>query len=662
MYYQEKLISDEIKKMTPVMGRQNAERLLKTYLLADEETRKRIIEMVDILKAAVNSDKELRDTVLIEPPEREVISGEIKLGHVNYGRKRLFPLLIKAESLLTHIGIFGSSGYGKTNVSFMLAKSLAEMNIPVIIFDFSKRNYRDLLQTELRDRIEVYTIGRDVSPFRFNPLKPPKDITASQWIKEFASIFDHAYWLLGGGQHIIMMAMNDLYENKQNPRLADLKDAVEILSHSHGSSRERNWVATAMRPLESLCFREMNDVFDTDFSDLSQLFSPGKITIFELDALSTNDKTFFIEIVLQWIRDWMLAGKSREKLAGAIILEEAHHVLNREKSKKLGSETVIDLLFREVRELGLGIIYIDQHPSLVSYPAMGNTSTHIYMNLGLDTKQSSDIMDAANMLGLDYNEEGSYLRRLPVGHGFMLARNSEFSKPFLAEFEKLEIEKGKITDKDVVELMRDKIKTIGRANVDVDFDVNGLNESEMKIITAIGTGKGLYTSQLYKALKMSGSTFNDNMKLLLKLGLVDQKGVKVKKTKAVYYFLTDIGEGVFNKIEKTAPRQEKMDKKHIIWKFESSGYEVGQAADSGGLVMLKKGDKELKLSFITNYDRDPIYRALHNNGYYICANEALKNVLLQQACRYAKKKGGMKIFVQLADEFMGTGAFENIYL
>ena len=139
------------------------------------------------------------------------------------------------------------------------------------------------------------------------------------------------------------------------------------------------------------------------------------------------------------------------------ILEEAHHILNREKAQKMGSETVVDLIFREVRELGIGMIYIDQHPSLVSYPALGNTSTHIYMNLGLDTRQSSDVRDASNMLGLNYDEEGYYLRRLPIGSGFMLLRGSDFPEPFLVSFPKFDLEKGIVSDRDIAEHMRGSI-------------------------------------------------------------------------------------------------------------------------------------------------------------------------------------------------------------
>jgi hypothetical protein len=49
MEYQEKMLSDEIKKLVPVLGKQNAEKLSKIYLISDEKTRGRIVEMVDVV-------------------------------------------------------------------------------------------------------------------------------------------------------------------------------------------------------------------------------------------------------------------------------------------------------------------------------------------------------------------------------------------------------------------------------------------------------------------------------------------------------------------------------------------------------------------------------------------------------------------------------------
>ena len=156
MERQEKLVTDEIRRLVPVLGKLNASRLLKAYLLADEDNKKRIIELVDVIKAAVYSDPDLRNAALREPPPKHVQQrGHIEIGNALYGRKRLYPFYLPKQTFLSHMAIFGSSGYGKTNLAYSLIDKLSGQGIPVIIFDISKRNYKDLLSTLLKDRIRL---------------------------------------------------------------------------------------------------------------------------------------------------------------------------------------------------------------------------------------------------------------------------------------------------------------------------------------------------------------------------------------------------------------------------------------------------------------------------------------------------------------------------
>lgn len=668
MDYKEKLISEEIKKLVPVLGKEQTLKLNKAYLLGDEEIRQRIFELIDVIKASLFAHQDFRNTVLMEPMPKEIAAdGELELGNVLYGKKDMYPIRLKEESLLTHIGIFGSSGYGKTNISYSLIKQMNDKGIPVLIFDFSKRNYKDLLATDLADSIDIYTIGRDVAPFKFNPLKPPKGIQISQWIKEFSSIFDHSYWLLGGGKHIILKALDGLFKEKKHPTLHDLKEWLNEYGESQLPARERNWLATAERPLESLCFREIGDIFKTvEGQKPSDFFKKGKITILELDALDINDKTFFIEIILQWIRDWLLINNKREELIGTVILEEAHHVLNREKSAKLGSESVIELVFREIRELGLGMIYIDQHPSMVSYPAIGNTSTHIYMNLGLDTKHSSDIQDANNMLGLNKDEEGAYIRHLPVGHGFMLLRNSEFTQPFLVRFDEFPIKKGAITDEHIRKLMKDRILheniTDMAPTEEKDFvkslPIEELEESELNMVKTIGNGTAAYTSQIYQSIKMSGATFKKKAERLFYLGLIDSKDAKVKKNRLTYYFLTNTGEHVFSDKFGDSITKQQINLDGIIDTFN----EVGWKSDvEGNKLFLENDGKELTIMLQEDTDRERISKELEESNHFLCANDRIKNLVLQQAAKYSKiREKKLIIFIATDKYFDEKGSFEKV--
>jgi len=672
----ERIFTDEVKKLVPVLGKNKAERLTRAYLLGDEETRERIFELVDVIKARVFMDKELRNTVLAEPPDKEMAgNGDIDMGMVLYGRKKIYPFRIDHNMLLMHMSLFGSSGYGKTNISYMMTERLSDMGIPVIIFDFSKRNYKDLLATRLKDRIDIYTIGRNASPFRFNPLVPPDGIQLSQWMKEFASIFDHAYWLLGGGRHIILKTLDETYQKKEVPRLADMKRWISEYGEDRLPPRERNWLSTAERPLESLCFKEIGEVFDCDRGITPDtFFRPGRITILELDALDTNDKTFFIEIILQWIRDWMLISQSREKLRGVVILEEAHHVLNREKSLKLGSETVMELVFREVRELGLGMIYIDQHPSLISYPAIGNTSTHVFMNLGLDTKHASDIMDASNMLGLDYSEEGSYLRRLPVGHGFVLCRAGEFKEPFLVEFPLVNIPKGLITDGDIAEHMKGRVEkhlevehvAAAKREKDkmerelADIPAGDLDDGEWRILQSLGEGTGSYASQIYKYAKMSGTVFNEKATRLIKIGAIGMCWAKMRKNKYCYYYLTEPGMRLFNNKFGKQEARKPMDLSDVTRLFQAAGWQSSQQDD---MLVISGDGKETRIFLADNLDLDRISERLSDPQvrHVLCASERIKNVIIQQAARLSRKKDKpMTVFIATVPEFEERGEFERV--
>ena len=648
MEVHERIVTDEIKKLVPVLGKETSRKLSRAYLLGDEDVRKRIFELLDAVKAGVFSEKDLQDSILLDIPTDEESEGEINLGTVVYGNKKMYPFGMKKDAFMSHMAIFGSSGYGKTNLSYSLIRNLSDKGVPVIVFDFSKRNYRDLLNTDMKDKIDIYTVGQDIAPLYFNPLMPPEGIQLSQWMKEFTSIFDHAYWLLGGGTHVILKAMEAVFDEKAKPTLSDIKAWLSSYSQTAGTIREKNWVSTAQRPLDSLCFREVGNIFEADVgTQPSAFFKPGRITVLELDALSTNDKSFFIEITLQWIRDWMLVNAKREVMNGVVILEEAHHILNREKSTKLGSETVMDLVFREVRELGLGVIYLDQHPSMMSYPALGNTSTHVYMNLALDTRYSSDVNDACKMLGIDYDENAHYIKQLPVGRGIVISRNSSFRQPFSMDFEFAGVEKGNIKNSDVENHMSGKIVKPKRSEAE-------LNDNELKILGTVARGYGATTSQLYKAAKMSGSTFSSIADSLERKGMISKRSVKAGKTRIFYYYLTDNGEKAAKDAGLADDVESKVDKSRVISLFNDNGWrlELCREPGEGGAERLEfvNNGHTYELVLEERTDRKKIYSDVKMHRHIVCGNEDIKNMVLQSAAKLANEIGAIDLFVSTVEE------------
>lgn len=118
----------------------------------------------------------------------------------------------------------------------------------------------------------------------------------------------------------------------------------------------------------------------------------------------------------------------------------------------------MEITFREIREFGESLIILDQHPSQISLPALGNTYCTICMNL----KHKTDINAMAQCLLLD--SERDLLGTLRVGQAIVKLQG-RIARPFQIEVPEFPIEKGRITDAYIAERMQD----IAPAIVDNSF-------------------------------------------------------------------------------------------------------------------------------------------------------------------------------------------------
>jgi len=435
-------IEDVFYKLRPVLGKQ-IDMLWQEYLVADPPLQKTIEKVLRVQLARQLGETYQSEQVLLKPPPQELATGEYHAGSIHYGSNSYYGFGLQEQEFIQHIGIFGRSGSGKTNLAFLILKGLVQKAKPFLVFDW-KRNYRDLLSSPDFKGLLVFTVGRDIVPFRFNPLIPPPGTPPKIWLKKLIEIMCHAYFLGEGVSVLLLRAIDSLYAEyglysgkaKGYPTM----DSVKSWLLKYGpKGRERGWMESALRAVETLCFGEVGNVLNSGPAvDIALLLE--KQAVLELDALTNADKTFLIESLLLWIHHYRLAEKTREKFKHAIIIEEAHHVLLRKKQEATGEETVTDVLLREIRELGESIICLDQHPSLISKPALGNTYTTFAFNL----KHRGDLAMMQDCLLLDKEQTG-YLGRLEVGWATVKLQGRWFF-PFLVKIPLVKVEKGSVTD------------------------------------------------------------------------------------------------------------------------------------------------------------------------------------------------------------------------
>jgi len=435
-------VDEVFRKLKPVMGDKLAV-LWQEYILADPDTRQLIERTLRIMLARRYKEAFDSEQVLLEPPPEELAKGEYPLGLIHYGADKFYPFGLREAEFIQHIGIFGRSGSGKTNVAYLILLSFIRADKPFLVFDW-KRNYRDLLSVPECKDLNIFTVGRDVCGFRFNPLIPPPGTPATVWLKKLIEIMCHAYFLGEGVAVLLLRAIDALYREsgmyegkvERYPTIADIRDWLVAYK---AKGREAGWMESTMRAVETLCFGEVGNVLNDEGSfDMQRLLD--KRVILELDALTNSDKTFLIESLLLWIHHFRMGQSDRERFKHAVFIEEAHHILLRKKQEVTGEETVTDVLLREIRELGESIIVLDQHPSLISKPALGNTYATIAMNL----KHRGDIAMIKDCLLMD-SEQAGYLGKLEIGWAVAKLQGRWF-KPFLVKFPLVTLDKGSVTD------------------------------------------------------------------------------------------------------------------------------------------------------------------------------------------------------------------------
>lgn len=415
------------KKLRPLMReRVDSWRALKA--IADPETCRLIDEQIMATAKQVFGD--LDHQVLLTLPSKDSIAGPINLGTVIYGRER-WEAGIHPSEVMQSVAVFGRSGSGKTNLVLHLLRQLDSLGIPFIHFD-TKRNVRDALPL-FRNPVSVYTPGRSLVPFNFNPFVPPASLEPKAYASLLIDVIASAYALGEGCQRILQKVLAPLLERGETPTLADVIRQVEALS---ATGRQSAWKVSTLRALESIAFTGV--LGEGNGPNSLPHRSVPRHMVLELDALGVSARKFLVPLVCLHVFQARLTTPEREKLGLVVCLEEAHAYLSRQS--RAGRESLVETLLRQWRELGVGTILTDQHISRVSPVVLGNACVTMVFN----SKDPADVARAAAMAAL-HEEEKRCFTYLPVGQALVKLQERHRSA-FLVRVPLVRVEKGSVTD------------------------------------------------------------------------------------------------------------------------------------------------------------------------------------------------------------------------
>ncbi len=287
----------------------------------------------DVVPAPVEGDR----LVLGKIVERDSVSGiEFAVGR---------------DQLTTHALVTGVTGSGKTNTVFQLLIQAAGAEVPFLVLEPAKTEYRGLLDHDvLGAGLQVFTLGNEtVAPFRLNPFEFPAGVPVGVHLDLLRSVFNVGFGMWTPLPQVLELCLHEVYLDRgwevttnTNDRLgpeddrslafptvsellAKVDDVVERLGYDEEVSADiRAALRTRLNSLRSGAKGRMLDVQRS--VELAQMLaSPA---VLELEGLGDdNDKAFVMALLIARLAEERRVQGQSPRLRHLLVVEEAHRVL-----------------------------------------------------------------------------------------------------------------------------------------------------------------------------------------------------------------------------------------------------------------------------------------------------------------------------------------------
>jgi hypothetical protein len=476
-------IEEISSKLKPILGSKIDELYFRYSMSESAEERNQVVQILSILYQKYLG-KFLDKKVLLEPPEQNAVSGEYELSKVVYANKELFPFALREQDWPRHVCISGMSGSGKTTLALNILQRFIEKDKPFLVFDW-KKSFRSLINTD--PSIMCFTVGNDSisNLFKTNINIPPKGVSPKEWINTLCDLLTESFCVSFGVHKILLETLDEVFEgwdvykgSQHYPNWMHIKRMLEIRS-KEARGREATWYESALRIATVLTFGDFGKVINYDGKkslSVDELFD--KKVIFELNSLGNVEKKFFAEYILTYIFKLKKANseKNQETFNHAILVDEAHNIFLKSKTYFV-SESVTDMIYREMREYGTCLICLDQHISKLSDTVKGNSACHIAFQQQLP----QDVYDVSSIMQMGDKKE--IFTQLPVG--FAIVKLSErYTSPFLIKVPYTDLRNATISDENISSKMDCVIQGVEVEKSDPEFRealVSPKNEIEISL-------------------------------------------------------------------------------------------------------------------------------------------------------------------------------------
>jgi len=608
-----------LAKLRPVIGEMADAFWLATLL--DPSQEKDVHAVAQALAAELLDESYITKHILLEPPPADKVKARYPLGTVVYADRPICWFGLREQDLPQHIAILGRSGAGKTNVAYLVVRNLLKAGSAFMVMDW-RGTYKHFLNRPEGKNMLSFALGEEKS-ICFNPLQPPSNLAPNiteAYLRDIISTICTTYLpghhLLStrGVEYFFLKAIDLPIANMDRP--LSFNDIRNYMERYKANYREKDWKASALNILFKLTTGPIGRLVNSDcYTTLEKVLN--KPVVLELAGLgSETDRAFFTQTFLLWLYYYRLSQGKSKSLKHVLIIEEAHNVF----LKRPGFEqTVPDYTLRQFRELGQSLVLLDQNPSLLSIPSLGNTGVTIALNL----KHWTDIEAAGKALTLP-RDNWEHIGRLPVGSA-IVKLSDRWQKPFLVRFPEFPV----ISQSEPFEKKRNNSRssslkqTVQELHSALNEAIRALPEPDRKektedrigiqersLLVDIAKHPLAVVTERYRRLGWSAHTGTEVKRKLLENGLVKQEKVSVPSGSVTLLKVTERGkellrsEGVEVKaLPKNGGLGHEFHKNLVAEQYRKEGYTVEEEVHIGGGkavdLVATKDDKKIAIEVET---------------------------------------------------------------
>ena len=374
------------------------------------------------------------------------------LGKNNNDHPVMFPI----EDLPRHAFFTGMPGSGKTNTMLHVISELRKKDIPFLVMEPAKKEYRALLANPANHDIHLFSPHlMSLFPLKMNPFAFVKGTRLSDHINALLEVFQGTFFLEGPTYKFLSSAIENSYidlgweideicteNSKPFPTLSMIYNKLEseINTSSYDGELKGNMKSFLQVRLGGLMERDSGELFNTSISTLEPEEWLTSSAIVELETLPEQAKNFFVLLVCHYILQSLRVHPNDNKTVRHVLfIEEAHNIIapstlqasSDSVDPKISATQYIVKMLAEVRALKESIVIADQLPTALASEVTKNTGLKVVHRLTAQDDREQ-IGTAISATGVQMEEMASFTK------GKALIYHEKTMKPFTVQINKWE--------------------------------------------------------------------------------------------------------------------------------------------------------------------------------------------------------------------------------